>query len=99
MQIRRSWVSGYQAELEDVCPRKVGIRSFLAAAVIKFRGPAVGVAGDALCHLQGSSVLQKICDASGSKRMRGVVHPEPGRLERSLYRACGVEPAHRALPK
>jgi hypothetical protein len=33
MQIRRSWESGYQSELEDVCRRKVAIRSFTEAGL------------------------------------------------------------------
>jgi hypothetical protein len=32
----------------------------LTAAVIKFRGPAVGVAGDALSGIKGAVILQKI---------------------------------------
>jgi hypothetical protein len=31
MQNLRSWESGYQSELEDVCRRKVAIRSFIEA--------------------------------------------------------------------
>jgi hypothetical protein len=34
----------------------------LPAAVIKFRGPAVGMAGDPLRGFQGAVIFQKICD-------------------------------------
>ena len=37
--------------------------NLLAAAVIKFRGPAVGVAGDALSGLQSAVIFEKIRDA------------------------------------
>jgi len=33
MQFRRSWESGYQSELEDVCRRRVAIRSFTEAGL------------------------------------------------------------------
>jgi hypothetical protein len=33
MQTRRSWESEYQSELEDVCRRKVAIRSFIEAGL------------------------------------------------------------------
>jgi hypothetical protein len=34
----------------------------LAAAVVEFRGPAVGVAGDTLSGLKGAIILEKIRD-------------------------------------
>ena len=37
--------------------------NLLAAAVIEFRGPAVGVAGDSLSGFKGAVIFQKIRDA------------------------------------
>jgi len=37
----------------------------LAAAVVKFGGPAVGVASDSLSGFQGAVIFQKIRDARG----------------------------------
>ena len=44
-------------------PLHVLEEDLLAAAVIKFRGPAVGVAGDSLSGFQGTVIFQKIRDA------------------------------------
>ena len=38
-------------------------QNFLTAAVIEFRGPAVGVTSDSLGGFQGAVILQKIRDA------------------------------------
>jgi hypothetical protein len=38
-------------------------QNLLAAAVIEFSGPAVGVAGDTLSGFQGAVIFQKIRDA------------------------------------
>jgi hypothetical protein len=35
----------------------------LTAAIVEFRGPAVGVAGDSLSGFQGAVIFQKIRDA------------------------------------
>jgi hypothetical protein len=37
--------------------------NLLTAAVIEFRGPAVGMAGDSLSGFQGAVIFQKISDA------------------------------------
>jgi len=42
----------------------------LAAAVIKFRGAAVDMAGDALSGFKGAVIFQKIRDAGRAERMR-----------------------------
>jgi hypothetical protein len=39
-------------------------KHLLTAAVIEFRGPAIGVAGNALSGFQGAVIFQKIRDAS-----------------------------------
>ena len=38
-------------------------QNLLTAAVIEFRGPAVGVAGDSLSGFKGAVIFQKIRDA------------------------------------
>ena len=43
-------------------PLHVLEQNLLAAAVIEFRGPAVGVAGDPLSGFQGAVIFQKIRD-------------------------------------
>jgi hypothetical protein len=48
-------------------PLHVLEQNFLAASIIEFRGPAVGVAGDALSGFQGTVIFQKIRDASRPK--------------------------------
>jgi hypothetical protein len=40
-------------------------QNLLAASVIKFRGSAVGVTGNALSGFQGAVIFQKIRDAGG----------------------------------
>jgi hypothetical protein len=42
-------------------------QNLLAAAVIEFRGPAVGVAGDPLGGLKGAVIFQKIGDTGRPK--------------------------------
>jgi hypothetical protein len=37
-------------------------QNLLAAAIIEFRGSAVGVAGDSLSGFKGAVIFQKICD-------------------------------------
>ena len=44
-------------------PLHVLEQNLLAAAVIEFRGPAVGVAGDSLSGFKGAVIFQKIRDA------------------------------------
>ena len=44
-------------------PLHVLEEDLLAAAVIKFRGPAVGVAGDSLSRFKSTVILQEIRDA------------------------------------
>ena len=41
--------------------------NFLSAAVLEFRGPAVGVAGNSLGGFKSAVIFQKICDAGGSE--------------------------------
>jgi hypothetical protein len=42
---------------------------FLAAAIIKLGGPAVGVAGDALSRFKGAVISEKIRDAGRPERV------------------------------
>jgi hypothetical protein len=44
-------------------PLHVLQENFLAAAVIEFRGAAVGVTGDSLSGFQGTVIFQKVRDA------------------------------------
>jgi hypothetical protein len=44
-------------------PLHVLQENLLTAAVIKFRGPAVGVAGDSLSRFKSAVIFQKIRDA------------------------------------
>ena len=48
-------------------------QNLLAAAVIEFRGPAVGVAGDSLSGFKGTVIFQKIRDTGRPKGVRGIV--------------------------
>jgi hypothetical protein len=48
-------------------PLHVLQKDLLAAAVIEFRGPAVGVAGDSLSGFKGAVIFQKIRDACRAK--------------------------------
>jgi hypothetical protein len=54
-------------------PLHVLEQNLLTAAVIKFRGPAVGVAGDPLSGLQSAVIFQKIRDARRPERVRRIV--------------------------
>jgi hypothetical protein len=47
--------------------------NLLAAAVIEFGGPAVGVPCDALRYFERAVIFQKIGDTGGSKRVRRIV--------------------------
>ena len=62
-------------------PLHVLEEDLLAAAVIKFRGPAVGVAGDPLRGFQSAVIFQEIRDAGCPERVRGIVRRQPGLLE------------------
>jgi hypothetical protein len=42
---------------------------FLAAAIIEFRGPTVGMASDSLSGFKGGVIFQKIRDAGGPERV------------------------------
>src|SRR4029077_14261064 len=66
MQIRRSWESGYQSELEDVCRRKVAIRSFIEAGLsTKARADYFAKETEAQPH----SSLQTVYDLAAKRRV------------------------------
>src|SRR5690349_24083228 len=65
-------------------------QNLLTAAVMEFSGPAVGVAGDALGGFKGAVNFQKICDAGGSERVRGIVSWQSCMFEPSLEHVLGV---------
>ena len=48
-------------------PLHIFEQHLLTAAVIKLRGPAVGVAGYPLGGFQGAVIFQKICDPGRSE--------------------------------
>ena len=59
-------------------------QNFLTAAVIKFRGPAVGVAGDSPGGFEGAVIFQKIRDPSRPERVRRIVRWQSSLLESSF---------------
>jgi hypothetical protein len=48
-------------------PLHIFEQDLLAAAVIEFRGPAIGVASDSLSGFKGAVIFQKIRDAGRPK--------------------------------
>jgi len=48
-------------------------QNLLAAAVIEFCGPTIGVASDSLCGLKSAVVLEKIRDAGRPEGVRRIV--------------------------
>jgi hypothetical protein len=85
-------------------PHHVLQENLLTATVVELRCPALGVAGDPLCHFQRSSVLQKIDDACRSKRNGERMHPTTRRLRAAFehsaasIRVAGRFPSFRVLP-
>jgi hypothetical protein len=65
-------------------------QNFLTAAVIKFRGPTVGVASDALSGFQRAVIFQKIRDAGRPEGVRRIVSWEFGLFEPSFKHVRGV---------
>jgi hypothetical protein len=59
-----SWISGL-ASVSN--PLHILEENLLTAAVIEFRGSAIGVAGDSLSSLKGTVIFQKIRDAGRPK--------------------------------
>jgi hypothetical protein len=62
----------------------------LAAAVIEFRCPAVGVAGDSLSGFQGAVIFQKIRDPGRPKGVRRIVRRQSSLFEPSFKHVRGV---------
>jgi hypothetical protein len=54
-------------------PLHVLEQNLLSAAVIEFRGPAVGVTSDALSGFKGAVIFQKIRDAGRAEGVRRIV--------------------------
>ena len=54
---------------KDLIPNPLHVlqKDLLAAAVIKFRGPAVGMAGNPLSGFKGTVIFQKIREAGCSE--------------------------------
>src|ERR1700751_6428131 len=64
----------------------------LAAAVIQFRGPAVGMAGDSLSSLKGAVIFQKIRDAGCPERVRRIMRRPTGLFYSQLSHVPGARP-------
>ena len=62
----------------------------LTAAVIEFRGAAVGVAGDPLSGFQGAVIFQKIRDAGRPEGVRRIMLRQPGLFEPSFKHVRGI---------
>ena len=71
-------------------PLHVFQENLLAAAVIEFRGPAVGVAGNALGGFKGAVIFQKIRDAGRPEGVRRIVSWQSGLFESSFEHVRGV---------
>jgi hypothetical protein len=58
------WLEAWYLITKDLIPNPLHVlqKDLLTAAVIEFRGPAVGVAGDSLSGFN-AVIFQKICDA------------------------------------
>jgi len=67
----------------------------LSAAIVKLRGPAVGVTDNALSSLESAVIFQKIRDRGRSERVRRIVDWQSGLFEASLEHVCGVGPDER----
>ena len=71
-------------------PLHVLQKDLLAAAVIEFRGPAVGMAGDSLSGFKGAVILQKICDTGRPESMIADARLYAGGFGPALDDAIGV---------
>ena len=71
-------------------PFHVFEENLLSAAVIEFRGPAVGVAGDTLCGFKCAVIFQKIRDAGRSERVRRIVGGQPRLFEPPFKHVRGI---------
>jgi hypothetical protein len=76
-------------------PLHVFEQNLLTAAVIKFRRPAVGVAGDALSGFQRAVIFQKIRDAGRPEGVRRIVRRQSSLFEASFEHVRGVGPHQR----
>jgi hypothetical protein len=65
-------------------PLQIFEQNLLTAAIVEFRGPAVGVPGDSLSSFQGAVIFQKIRDAGRPKSVRRIVRWQSGLFEPSF---------------
>ena len=71
-------------------PLHIFEENLLPAAVIEFRCPAVGMAGDALSGFKSAVIFQKIRDAGCPERVRRIVRRQSGLFEPSFEHVRGV---------
>ena len=71
-------------------PLHVLEQNLLAASVIEFCRPAVGVASDSLSGFQSAVVFEKIRDAGRAEGMRRIMSWQSGLFESALQHVCGV---------
>jgi hypothetical protein len=65
-------------------------QNLLAAAIIKFRGPSIGVTRDPLSGFKRAVVLQKIGDPGRPERVRRIVSWQSRFFESSFKHVRGI---------